>query len=338
MRWNREAGRHAAMLRVFPAAPGAEDQAGHIAPDCLAQAGWIDLHNPTEEEIRLVSQETGQAIPSRQALEEIENSSRLRLHEESLYLSMPLVSRSSEEPVIGPLGMVVNRERLITIRFQEAQVFDRLHEALAARQAGGSSGFRLMVALIEALVDRLADVLEMTATDIDRVSGTIFRESRQTSRRPARADRMLQASLRRIGQLGDRLGKIRDTLLGVGRIVPYVITNAQDWLSDALTVRLESLKADIASLNDYENHLNMKLNFLLDATLGFINIEQSGIVKVLTIVSVAGIPPVLIAGIYGMNFKLMPELDWHYGYPMSLGLMVLSILLTIAWFRIRGWF
>jgi magnesium transporter len=101
--------------------------------------------------------------------------------------------------------------------------------------------------------------------------------------------------------------------------------------------RLKAIRADIASLTDYEAHLAGKVQFLLDATLGFINIEQNEIVKTLTIASVVGIPPVLIAGIYGMNFRLMPELRWVLGYPMALALIAVSGLLPLWWFKRRGW-
>jgi magnesium transporter len=125
--------------------------------------------------------------------------------------------------------------------------------------------------------------------------------------------------------------------LGVGRISAYLAETACNDMSPELRLRLSAVRADISSLNDYEAHLAGKVQFLLDATLGFINIEQNDIVKVLTIASIVGVPPVLVAGIYGMNFKGMPELSWSYGYPYSIILMVLSAVLPLLWFKWRGW-
>ncbi len=148
---------------------------------------------------------------------------------------------------------------------------------------------------------------------------------------------MLRVTLVTLGRIGDLVSHVRESQVSAGRIVPYVESTAADWLPKELTPRLRTLRRDIASLNDFDTHLNDKLQFLLDATLGFINIAQNNVMKVLTVVSVAGVPPVLIAGIYGMNFKIMPELNWALGYPYSLALMTLSTIVPLALFRWRGW-
>ena len=126
--------------------------------------------------------------------------------------------------------------------------------------------------------------------------------------------------------------------LGIGRIAPYVSSNAAPWLGPEVVRRLETLRHDIASLSDYAAHLDNKVQLLLDATLGLINVEQNNIIKVLTVVSVVGVPPTLVASIYGMNFKAMPELDWSWGYPYGLALIALSAVVPILWFKWRGWF
>jgi len=143
--------------------------------------------------------------------------------------------------------------------------------------------------------------------------------------------------LQAVGRSGDRSSQIRDTLLGIARIVPFALSHAADWLDAPTKADLETLRQDLASLSDYDAHLLNKVQLLLDTTLGLINIEQNNIIKVLTIVSVVGVPPTLVASIYGMNFKAMPELDWAWGYPYALTLIVLSAILTMLWFRWRGW-
>src|SRR5205085_5110466 len=137
---------------------------------------------------------------------------------------------------------------------------------------------------------------------------------------------------------GDLVSKIRDGLLALARIVPFVASNGASWIHPELKPRLETVRRDIISLSDYDTHLINKVQLLLDATLGLINIEQNNIIKVLTIVSVVGVPPTLVASMYGMNFRHMPELDWAWGYPYGLALIAVSAVAPLLWFRWRGWF
>jgi magnesium transporter len=148
---------------------------------------------------------------------------------------------------------------------------------------------------------------------------------------------MLRETLITLGRVGDLVSHIRESQVGAGRIVPYLETTTSAWLPKDLHGRMHTLRRDIASLNDFDTHLNDKLQFLLDATLGFINIAQNNVMKVLTVVSVVGIPPVLVAGIYGMNFKFMPELEWAWGYPYGLAMIVVTALIPLAIFRWRNW-
>ncbi|OYV40665.1 MAG: magnesium transporter CorA, partial [Rhodospirillales bacterium 20-64-7] len=153
-------------------------------------------------------------------------------------------------------------------------------------------------------------------------------------RRNAEAD--LQSILVTLGRDYDLISFLRDSQLGVARIAPYVQGTAT-WLPKSVVNRLKSLQKDISSLNEFSTHLTDKVQFLLDATLGLINIAQNGLIKVLTIVSIVGIPPTLIAGIYGMNFKDMPELSWAYGYPYAWALMIVTAIAPLLFFRIKGW-
>jgi magnesium transporter len=150
-------------------------------------------------------------------------------------------------------------------------------------------------------------------------------------------DATLRRTLGQLGHTGDLISHVRDTQVGAARIVPYVETMAAEWLPKALMPRLVTLRQDIASVSDFDTHLNDKLQFLLDATLGFINIAQNSVMKVMAIASVVGIPPVLIAGVYGMNFKNIPEYDWAWGYEWGWGLIILTTLIPLAVFRWRKW-
>ena len=171
-----------------------------------------------------------------------------------------------------------------------------------------------------------------------RNSETSAARDLQGHRPPAREAADLRLILRRIGASGDLASKIRDGLLGLARMVPYVESLGAAWLPEAVKPRLETVRHDLISLSDYDVHLVNKVQLLLDATLGLINIEQNNIIKVLTIVSVVGVPPTLVASMYGMNFHNMPELSWAWGYPYGLALIALSAIAPLLWFRVRGWF
>jgi magnesium transporter len=303
-----------------------------LAPDII----WIDLMRATPAEKTFVERTTGLQLPSFEDLSEIEASSRLRSKNDVLYMSTPLVSGiDSGEPAATPLGLVLSAERLITIRFEPLRTFTALHGVEETTAPGA------FAALVEAVVDRIADVLERIAADLDALSHRLFRSgpiNDQISRRPARENADLRAILRRVGHGGDLASKIRDSLLGLARIVPYVASAGDAWVPAETKLRLDTVRHDLASLSDYDGHLANKVQLLLDATLGLINIEQNNIIKVLTIVSVVGVPPTLVASMYGMNFKHMPELDWAWGYPYALALIAITAIAPLLWFKWRGWF
>jgi magnesium transporter len=299
---------------------------------------WIDLLNGDEAEVGFVERATGLHVPTLRELSEIESSSRLRVEMGVLYLSTPIVFRDeSGEPDTTSVGFVLRHDLLITIRYTDLRVFRIFAETAAKPGAVHASSAGAFVGLVEAMVDRMADVLEGIEADLDGVSKRIFRRDAAKRRRPAREDADLREILRKVGRAGDLTSKIRDSLLGLGRMVPYVVSLGADWLSAEVRPHLETARQDIASLNDYDTHLTNNVQLLLDATLGLINIEQNNIIKVLTIVSVVGVPPTLVASMYGMNFKTIPEYDWAWGYPYALTVIALSAILPLLWFKLRGW-
>ena len=314
------------MLTVSPSLPDATTP----HPDAV----WIDLLRPSDEEAKLVAELTGLHVPTRAELSEIESSSRLQRRGDVLYLSMPSAVPGE---AAGPVGFVLSRERLLTVRFDRLASFDAFAESCraAGHEPGGS--IEAFLGLMEGMVDRMADTLEREGDALDQASRRIFHPDRRAMNRPARMDRLLRGLLADVGAAGDLTSKIRDTLLGLGRAAQFVVGSVADWIAPAQRARFETLRADIASLNDYQTHLADKVQFLLDATLGFINIEQNNIIKVLTVVSIVGIPPTFIASLYGMNFKDIPELGWSFGYWYALGLMALTAVLPLVWFRVKGW-
>ena len=295
---------------------------------------WIDLLNASDAERAEVERVTGLRAPTQAAISEIETSSRVFLEDGALYLSTPLPASGDAHESLSAVGFVLNERLLLTLRFSENPVFDALYAGCV--KTGPHSASDVFLRILEALVDRSADTLEHTSAELDVLSQRTFHADEARTRSVKQASEALRQALRKLGQMGDSISQIRDTLLGLGRIAAFV-SETGDLVIAQEVPRLKAVRADITSLNDYQAHLLGKVQFLLDATLGFINIEQNDIVKTLTIVSVVGVPPVLVAGIYGMNFKFMPELGWSFGYPFALLLMLVTGLLPLAWFKWRGW-
>jgi magnesium transporter len=320
--------------------------ATHPSGEGDAAAGtavWIDLLQPTAEEIARVSAATGLRVPTEDQVSEIESSSRLACEAGAFYLSAPLVAVDADgEHQLTPVGFVLSSHVLLTIHFAPLAAFDAYRDEAVARPPENAE--EALLRIFELIVDRAADNLERAGAATDELSRAAFRGRAKgttakgtTAKGTTKFANKLSATLRRIGATAERVSRVRDELLGLRRIGDYLGESGIAGAPRMNPMRLKGIEADIASLTDYEAHLWVKLQFLLDATLGFINVEQNEIVKTLTIASVVGIPPVLIAGIYGMNFRVMPELRWALGYPMALALIVVSGLLPLWWFRRRGW-
>jgi magnesium transporter len=298
----------------------------------LDRAVWIDLLAPTPEEIGRVRAATGLRVPTEQQISEIESSSRLAFETGAYYVSTPVAAvDAAGDYLLMPVGFVYSSRVLVTVRYGALHALNAAHEEATSKPP--ASAEEAVLHIFELIVDRAADNLERASGECDDLSRAAFR----TESTRAKASAKLGAALRRIGRVADGISRIRDELLGLGRIGSYVMEAKIEGAPRLDPGRLKALRADIASLTDYESHLSGKVQFLLDATLGFINIEQNEIVKTLTVASVVGVPPVLIAGIYGMNFRFMPELNWHLGYPMALVLIVASALAPLWWFKRRGW-
>jgi len=299
---------------------------------------WIDLLNPTDDEKKFVEDRTGLRVPTVEQLSEIESTSRLIVDHGVIYLSTPLVAQGDTADYhLSPAGFILSPRILITVRFAELTTFNSVAAKVAADPSLRSSA-GVFTTLMEALVDRGADVLERLGGELDQISRAVFRGDPNKKRHIARSNEALRLALTRIGTIGDRLSQARDVFLGVDRIVPFVAGLKHDWIIPEFESRLAALAKDTASLNAYEEHLSNKVQFLLDAVLGFITIEQNDLFKILTIVSVVGIPPTLMAGIWGMNFKSMPELSWELGYPFAWAIIILSAIIPLVWFKVRGWF
>jgi len=275
-------------------------------------------------------------------MKDIEASSRIYEEGGVLYLTAVLVANALEDdPKAEPVTFVLGRERLVTVRYCEPKSFP-LFVSSCSRQPILTHDARLvLLGLLQAIVERAAEVLERVGGDLDALSRRVFRNNagrgapkgaaRRRSTRP-RAD--LQLVVERIGENHDLVFKLRESLLSLQRVVAFL---GQRSGAAAYAGLLSDLRSDLASLSEYDEVLSAKVDFMLDATMGLINIEQNGIIKIFSVVSVIFMPPTLVASIYGMNFEWMPELRWPWGYPMALLMMLCAAILPYLYFKARRW-
>ncbi|MBL6455626.1 magnesium/cobalt transporter CorA [Belnapia sp. T6] len=311
---------------------------GAQATATLSRAIWIDLLTPTQEEEREVQAALRLEIPTREEMQEIESSSRLYKEEETLFLTAPfLYGVEGGELGSTAITFVLGNSALVTVRYATPKAF-AVFSARAQRTPVQllTTPDGVMLHLFEQVVDRLADILERIAAEMDRASQAAFRTARATAKASAK-DADLKEALITLGQVGEVTTRASETLLGLSRILTFVGAEKATAVRRENQGLIKTLVRDVRSLVEHANFLNSKANFLLDAVLGIINVEQNAIIKTFTVASVALMPPTLLASIYGMNFQVMPELNWTFGYPMALGLMVISAVLPILYFKRKGW-
>lgn len=233
---------------------------GHGAIEHAAHAVWLDLLDPTEEERALAERITGLRVPARAELSEIERSSRLAAHNGVLTMSSPMVSTmEGKRAFVSPLGFVLSREKLLTVRYEALRAFDNFAESLCDPEAPAPDSVTVFVGLLEEIVDRLADSLENVGAELDRLSQKIFRPESMGVRRVRYETAIMQATLTGVGDAGGRVSSLRDSLLGISRIVGYVGETASEWTPPALRTRFVTLRQDVASLNDYDVQITGKV-------------------------------------------------------------------------------
>lgn len=294
---------------------------------------WLDLHRPTAEEQQLVERCTGLDIPTLEEMQEIEASSRLYDEGDALFMTATLVAQvEAGDPVSAPVTFIVTPRALVTLRHTEPKSF-RIFAAHAQKyRLADARPVGVFLALLETIVDRFADILELISADADRISTEIFHADEIPDERP------LEQLLKATGRCGELTSKLRESVASSIRLLTWFGHPDHGFIRDpAIRDRIKTLGRDLASLGDYTHYQTSKIQFLLDATLGRINIEQTKIIKIFSVAAAAFLPPTLIASIYGMNFDVMPELHWPFGYPLAIGVMLLSAVLPLWYFKRKGW-
>jgi magnesium transporter len=326
------------MMQSFPSCPSGSGGPSHVG---VEPPVWLDLFDPDEAERAEAARLVGGQIPTAESLRQIETSQRMRREGDRLYMSIPAVNAAGSGAfAVRPVGFVLSPDRLVTVRFAALKSFEAVGKQLAA---GGASPPALtarsvLLRIFEELIGVLADRLEAISDDLHAVSASVFHASDSRGRESVRSNRLLRIQMQAVGRLGDRASAIADALTGLERIIPFSVQAFDQTRDQDLLSRLTSVQQECATLKDYEAELFSKVQFLMDAMVGLIGIAQGDIFKILTIVSIVGIPPTFVASLYGMNFKTMPELSWHYGYAWGLSLMVISAVAPVVWFKVKGWF
>ncbi|MDO9637335.1 MAG: magnesium/cobalt transporter CorA [Pseudotabrizicola sp.] len=296
---------------------------------------WLDLVSPDHGDEQTLEKHLGLDLPTREDMEEIEQSSRLYAEDGALFMTVMLPAHSEgDTPVVAPVTLVLTQRQLVTIRYHQPKAFEMFVQRAARGGMHCRGADQLMLSLLDVMVDRLADVLERVARDIETISRSVFAKDGAKARRGTG----WRSVLEEIGRKGDMVSIIRDSLGTLDRLTVFWGQRLRDEPDTKdLRARLKDLTSDVRGLEDHSTFMAQKISFLMDATLGLISIEQNGIIKIFSVAAVAFLPPTLIASIYGMNFEVMPELSWPYGYPTALGVMVLSAVLPYVYFRRRGW-
>jgi magnesium transporter len=324
------------MLSVFVPC---ESSLKKAAVDDLASlpegAVWVDLFNPTQAEDRAVERLAGIAVPTREDMQEIEISSRLYVENGARYMTAVLMCHADTEmPRTTPVTFILAGRRLVTVRYDQPRPFSLVETKLARSCASGITGEMVLMELLDAVIDRCADILERVGADVDQVSHDIFEPVSERAGGTRRYSNILIA----IGRKGDLASKVRESLVSVGRVVTFLSAAVEGvkWSKD-MREQLKTQQRDVASLTDHASYLAGKITFVLDALLGVVNLEQNNIIKLFSVMAVVLMPPTLIASIYGMNFKDMPELEWTHGYPLALIAMVAAAVLPYLIFKWKNW-
>ncbi|PZQ50430.1 MAG: magnesium transporter [Rhodovulum sulfidophilum] len=311
---------------------------GRLSPlaDPLAEEArpiWLDLLNPLPHHTRAIEARYGIKVPSRERMEEIEESSRLYGDGGAIYMTVSLPVRTElDMPLLVPVTFILTPEILVTVHDYSPRAFQTFPTRAERIDLGCRDSDSVLLALLDAVVDRLADILEEGGREIEKLSREVLHVI------PGEQAKDYRLVLRDIGHHGEVVSHVQRSLVSIERMfVFFGPATATRPLSKDSRARLKSLNRDARFLTEHANFLTQKIQFLLDATLGMIGIEQNATIKIFSVAAVVFLPPTLIASIYGMNFEIMPELSWAFGYPFALGLMVMSAWLSYWIFKRQGW-
>ena len=301
--------------------------------DANAAAGalWLDLVDPTAEERAEAERMVGAKLPSREQSSAIELSNRLRSTEQTVRVNIPTFVRDDGgHGATTPLSFVLCAALLATVRYAESDAFNLVAKSFGGKDAPGTS-VCVFVDLVETIVNVDADRMETVAGGLSRLARSVFSDTKDHRNQQ-------RAALFKVGAMQREVIQIRSTQLGLSRMLTYLCETKHPWIDADAYEQLNITQKDVGALAEFDQQLSDRIQFVLDAVLGFINNDQNDIMKVLTVITVVTIPPMILAGIWGMNFKSIPEYDWPHGYAFGLTMIVLSMLIPLAILKWKRWF
>jgi magnesium transporter len=315
---------------------GAQLRKSEGALKLAPQTVWIDLLNPTPEEDAFVEGELGISIPTRAETREIEASNRLYQENGAAFMTAFIVyNLEALMPSTSTLTFILAGSRLVTVRYSEPKAIPIFLARVEKGDLPCNSAAAILLGLLETLIHRQADLIERIQDEVEKTAHAVFEIKGGQQTRGRRLDVLLKAA----GKEGDITSRAQESAFSLDRLLTYLTIVLKERQEDPrLLERVAVAQRDVSSLIEHMRFLTGRIGFLLDATLGMINHEQNSIIKIFSVAAVALMPPTLIASIYGMNFKHMPELEWTFGYPLALLLMVVSAVVPFFYFRRKGWF
>ena len=329
------------MLRFF------RSDGGHLAAIEPPRDGalphdaiWIDVSEPTRDEEQAVERQLGIGIPTREDVTEIQTSSRLLEEGGTLFMTgiVPYGDKHNKLETL-PLTFIRAGDRLVTVRYGHPESVDRFVHRAAEGRLTPDSADAVLAALLESIVDRIADRLEFIGGDLKRIERLIFRRGTQNAAVGSRLSlgrriHELQNAIESLGAHHQVVFEIRGCLQSFVRLLGFRRSHRPDV---PCAHRFAAIEEDLKAIADYDADLNASMEFMLDATVGLIDVQQNKVIYILSIVGMVLTPPVLIASVYGMNFDVMPELHWAWGYVWALLLMLASAAGPYLLFKWKGW-
>ncbi|WP_066015052.1 magnesium/cobalt transporter CorA [Endozoicomonas atrinae] len=310
-------------------AQGNQFSIDRVTPDFPPAKGtiWLEATEPDSDEHHWLTTNFPGCLPEEEDLGEIEISSRYFETESGIHIRSLFPHRSGHELRNINVAFNLRPDKLITLQDEPTGLFRLMRKHLKTQHVKAATPLDVIIALFDAKVEYLADTLEEVYEDLEEVSQNALSEQYKD----------VDEQLRTITLQEDLNGKVRLNLLDTQRSLRYLMRACNHMLNDEQRDSIRDMLRDIESLTPHTGFLFEKINFLMESTMGYINLEQNNIIKIFSVAAVMFLPPTLIASIYGMNFKTMPELSVEYGYPLALGLMLLSALATFLFFKRKGW-
>jgi magnesium transporter len=313
---------------------------------------WIDLIEPSIEEEKLVEKALNIDAPTREEMDKIEVLSPFYKEDDSYFMTITAIHKADNDyPQGTAIIFILHQQCLVTLRYSKPKAFNYFSARATRNPSLCASPDLALEGILEAIVHGLADILEKTGNEIDQLLADVFEKpkgmnadnSKQLSNElgdDSSSSNYYNTLIKLVGRTGNLISKIRESLVSINRMLIFFgqIDDGKYMARKEHRIRFRNLTREIHSLTEYANFLSQRNSFMLDATLGMINVEQNMIIKVFTVAAAVFLPPTLIASIYGMNFKFIPEIEWVFGYPFSLMLMVLSAVLPYMFFKRKGWF